>query len=42
MKGEIQMETTLHFAQNADAGTEESYLIETAALMKFADEIGIS
>lgn len=23
MKGEIQMETTLHFAQNADAGTEE-------------------
>ena len=38
MKGEIQMETTLHFAQNADAGTEESYLRNLPLLKLLAKE----
>ena len=38
MKGEIKMETTLHFAQNADAGTEESYLRNLPLLKLLAKE----
>ena len=36
--GAIQMETTLHFAQNADAGTEESYLRNLPLLKLLAKE----
>ena len=38
MKGEIQMETTLHFAQNADAEAEESYLRNLPLLKLLAKE----